>query len=158
LIGTPENPPEVIAVRIATDRGGVDLQFLRPGASAQVSLLVSAVDTAEAVGSGSVPALATPRVLELMERAAVQAVAGALEAGTTSVGISVGLSHSRATPVGNVVEATATLIAVDGRRLDFEVLVVDQASGAEVAKATHSRLVVDTESFLRKLSGSVSQN
>jgi fluoroacetyl-CoA thioesterase len=132
----------------------VELHLLRPGVSAQVSLEVSAVDTAEAVGSGNVPALATPRVLALMEMAAVQAVADALEAGTTTVGISAQLSHSRPTPVGRVVDATATLVAVVGRRLDFEVLVVDRVSGAEVATATHSRLVVDTENFLRKLNGS----
>ena len=134
------------------------MQLLQPGVSAQVSLQVSALDTAEAVGSGNVPALATPRVLALMERAAVQVVAGALEAGTTSVGISVRLSHSRPTPVGKVVEATATLVAVVGRRLDFEVIVVDRASGTEVATATHSRLVVDTEGFLRKLNDSPSEN
>jgi fluoroacetyl-CoA thioesterase len=127
------------------------MRQLEPGLSARVSLIVGTVDTAEAVGSGIVPVLATPRVLALMESAAVRAIADFLELGMTTVGVSAQITHSRPTPVGRTVEAEAMLVAVDGRRLDFEVLVVDRVSGTEVASATHSRVVVDIDSFLRRL-------
>jgi fluoroacetyl-CoA thioesterase len=127
------------------------MEQLRPGLSARVALTVGAVDTAQAVGSGIVPVLATPRVLALMEVAAVRAIAGSLEVGTTTVGVSAELTHSRPTPVGRVVEAQATLVAVAGRRLDFQVVVVDQADGTEIATATHGRVVVNLEDFLRSL-------
>jgi fluoroacetyl-CoA thioesterase len=124
---------------------------LQPGLSARVSLMVGSVDTAEAVGSGMVPALATPRVLALMESAAVRAIADSLDLGTTTVGISAQITHSRPTPVGRMVEAEATLVTVAGRRLDFIASVVDGVSGTVVANATHSRVVVDVARFLRQL-------
>src|SRR5438093_1198117 len=54
--------------------------------------------TAEAVGSGDVPVLATPAVLALVEQAAVRAVEGRLPHGRTSVGSSVPLDHGAAPP------------------------------------------------------------
>jgi fluoroacetyl-CoA thioesterase len=59
---------------------------LEPGLAATFRHTVTEADTAAAVGSGEVPVLATPRVLALAERATVAAVAGALEAGATTVG------------------------------------------------------------------------
>jgi hypothetical protein len=63
--------------------------------------------------------LSTPRVLALMERATVEALEGALDQGTTTVGARVELEHLLATPVGVPVQVSATLEVVDGRRLDF---------------------------------------
>ena len=127
------------------------MQHLEPGLTARVSLTVGSRDTALAVGSGIVPALATPTVLALMESAAVRAIADSLELGTTTVGVSAQLHTPRPTPIGELVEAEATLVAVNGRRLEFRVVVVEQISGAEIATATHSRVVVDIETFLRRL-------
>ena len=59
---------------------------LTPGLEAAFRYTVTGADTAAAVGSGDVPVLATPRVLALAEQATVAAVAGALEAGATTVG------------------------------------------------------------------------
>jgi predicted thioesterase len=94
-----------------------------------------------------VPVLATPRVLALAERASVEAVAGALEAGATTVGVRVELEHLRATPVGVAVTVEAVLERVDGRRLEFAVRV----TGGErlVARGWVIRVVVDRAAFLR---------
>jgi hypothetical protein len=59
---------------------------LEPGLQAAFRHTVTEADTAAAIGSGEVPVLATPRVLALAERATVAAVAGALQAGATTVG------------------------------------------------------------------------
>ena len=59
---------------------------LEPGLQAAFGHTVTEADTAAAIGSGEVPTLATPRVLALAERATVAAVAGALQAGATTVG------------------------------------------------------------------------
>ena len=73
---------------------------LEPGLEAAFRYTVTEADTAAAVGSGDMPVLATPRVLALAERATVAAVAGALEAGATTVGTRVELDHLAPSPVG----------------------------------------------------------
>jgi predicted thioesterase len=116
------------------------------GASAQLELTVTDADTAQAVGSGDVPVLATPRVLALAEAATVRALARRLESGTTTVGTRVELSHRAPTPVGRTVRAVATLAGVDGRRLTFEVSVSE--GDTVVAEARVERVLVDRSRFL----------
>src|SRR5256714_7458515 len=94
---------------------------LEPGLSASVRLTVTEADTAQALGSGDVPVLATPRLLALAEAASVRATARHLPAGTTTVGTRVALDHLAATPIGGTVTVAAQLSTVDGRRLTFVV-------------------------------------
>ena len=124
--------------------------MLEPGLKAAVELTVTEADTAVALGSGDVPVLGTPRVLALMEAAAVKALEGRLEPGQTTVGISADLRHLAPTPVGGRVRAEARLIVAEGRNLGFEISLRD-ASGSEVATAHHRRSVVDRERFLSRL-------
>jgi fluoroacetyl-CoA thioesterase len=124
---------------------------INPGLRAGFAYTVGEADTAVAAGSGDVPVLATPRVLALSERASVAAVAGALEAGATTVGARVELEHLTATPVGATVEVEAVLERVDGRRLEFAVRVVD--GGRLAARGWVIRVVVDREAFLRSAGG-----
>lgn len=122
---------------------------LEPGLRAAVDLVVTDADTAQALGSGDVPVLGTPRVLALAEAATVAAVAGAIEPGRTTVGTRVELDHLAATPVGGRVRAEAMLEAVDGAALTFAVTVSE--GGREVARGTVRRAVVDRERFLGRL-------
>ena len=71
--------------------------------------MVADSDTARALGSGDVAVLGTPRVVALVEQAAVEALQGALPAGTTTVGMRVQLDHLRPTAVGVTVVAYAVL-------------------------------------------------
>src|SRR3954462_4786653 len=99
----------------------MELPEFAPGLTARVELTVTDTDTAQAVGSGDVPVLGTPRVLALAEAATVAAIATRLPSGSTTVGTRVELEHRAATPVGRTVAARAELVKVDGRRLAFEV-------------------------------------
>ena len=121
---------------------------LAPGMTAKVELTVTDADTAQAMGSGDVPVLGTPRVLALAEAATVAATAARLEPGTTTVGTRVELEHTAPSPVGATVTATATLAKVDGRRLLFEVRV--SATGRVIAEGRVERTVVDRQRFLDK--------
>ena len=123
---------------------------LEPGSSASVDLEVGDVDTAIAMRSGSVPALATPRLIALTEEACVLVVEGRLAAGATTVGQRVQIDHLAPTPVGSRVTAEATLEAVQGRRLTFTVSVNDDRGLVAVGRVT--RVIVDRERFLDKLS------
>jgi fluoroacetyl-CoA thioesterase len=124
---------------------------LDPGLAAAFRHTVSEADTALAVGSGEVPVLATPRVLALAEQATVAAVAGALEAGATTVGVRVELDHLAPSPVGTELEVTSVLERVTGRRLQFAVRLHD--GGRLVAKAMITRAVVDAVAFLHDAQG-----
>ena len=66
---------------------------VKPGLSASVELVVSDADTAVAMRSGSVPVLATPRLIALAEEASVAALDGHLAVGETSVGTKVQIDH-----------------------------------------------------------------
>ena len=124
---------------------------LAAGLAGRVTLTVGDADTAPALGSGDVPVLATPRVVALMEAATVAATVATLEPGNTTVGTRVELDHLAATAVGRQVVAEARLIAVDGRRLTFEVALHD--GDTVVAQGRVERVVVDRDRFLGRLAG-----
>jgi|SRR5690606_27068317 len=121
------------------------------GLTAQVELTVTDADTAQALGSGDVPTLATPRVLALAEAATVAATAPKLAPGTTTVGTRVELEHRAPSPVGATVSAHATLAKVDGARLLFEVRV--SAGEQTVAEGRIERALVDRQRFVAKAFG-----
>lgn len=123
----------------------------RPGLTATVRLEVADADTAVALRSGDVGVLGTPRVVALAEEAAVQALAGTLAAGQTTVGYRVQLDHLAPTVPGTTVEAEATLEAIEGRRLTFRVSVTD-AHGL-VAAGRITRVAVERDRFMEKAAG-----
>jgi predicted thioesterase len=105
--------------------------------------VVTDLDTAEAMGSGDVPVLATPRLIEWMEASAVGAAAAFVEPGMTTVGAAIRVDHPCSTPVGGSVDVTATApAAAVGRRLTFGVQAID-GSGALEAEGQVDRVLVD---------------
>jgi fluoroacetyl-CoA thioesterase len=124
---------------------------LTAGLTARVELTVTDADTAQALGSGDVPVLGTPRLLALAEAATVAATAAKLAPGTTTVGTRVELDHTSASPVGATVTAHATLAKVDGRRLLFEVKVT--AGEVTVGEARIERTLVDRQRFVTRAFG-----
>ena len=85
-------------------------------------MTVTDADTAIAFRSGEVPVLATPRIVALVEEAAVTAVHPSLDPGCSTVGVRVQIEHISPTPVGGTVTAEANLEKVEGRRLIFHVV------------------------------------
>jgi predicted thioesterase len=121
---------------------------LVPGLAASMSLTVNKTDTAIEVGSGSVPVLATPRLLALCEQATVAAVSDRLDPGLTTVAVQVQLDHVTPSPIGRQVSAEATLDKVTGRKLFFTVSARDDRGLVAAGKVT--RVVVDEAAFLSK--------
>lgn len=118
------------------------------GISHSESVVVDASNIASAVGSGLVDVYATPMMIALLELAAAKCVESHLEPGMVTVGVNVDVTHSDATPIGMKVTAVATVSAVDRRRVDFEIVVSDDAG--EVGRGVHTRFVVDKEKFTQK--------
>ena len=104
--------------------------------------------SARAVGSGLLPVLATPAMTALMEQAAACALEEFLPEGWTSVGISLDVEHTSATPLGMGFRAEAEVTAVEGRKILFDVRAYDDAG--EIGRGTHARFAVESEPFLAK--------
>lgn len=121
---------------------------LKPGLAARTVLEVHPEDTAQALNSGEVPVLATPRLIGLCEEACLAAVSDHVSQGFTTVGTSVRVNHLAPTAVGHQVTAEATLDKIEGRRLTFTVSARDDRGLVAVGKVT--RVVVDIDRFLEK--------
>ena len=126
----------------------MELPEFPPGLAARVELTVTDADTAQALGSGDVPVLATPRVLALAEAATVAATARHLPGGITTVGVRAEIAHVTPSPVGHRVHALATLAKVEGRRLHFDVVV--RHGDDLVAEVRVERMVLDRRRFIEK--------
>jgi fluoroacetyl-CoA thioesterase len=122
---------------------------LEQGLRAAFDYQVTDDDTTIAVGCGDVPALATPRVLALCEKATVEALTGHLDEGKTSVGMRVQLDHLAPTGVGDTLRIEAVLEEIEGARLSFKVTVNDDRGLVAVGRV--SRVVVNRARFLEKL-------
>jgi fluoroacetyl-CoA thioesterase len=118
-----------------------------PDATAEASTRVVDADLASAVGlaPGDVfpRVYATSRLVALMEVAAARVLSPCLDASEMSVGVSVDIVHTAATPLGATVTATARFIGRDGKRFVFEVSARDPAG--EVGRGTHARAVVSAD-------------
>jgi len=122
--------------------------------TATLTFTVTEDDTAAAVGSGSLPVLGTPRLLAWMEAATCAALEPTLSEGSTSVGTRVSLEHLAASPVGQEVEVTAATTYVDGRLHRFTVSARHLGGdGKVIGSGEVTRVVVDAERFLGRLSG-----
>lgn len=116
------------------------------GVRGKAQTVVTSLNTAKAMGSGLLEIFATPAMVALMEKAAVNALN--LPVGQSSVGTSLSIAHTAATPLGSKVSATAELVDIDRRRLVFSVEVYDEAGQIGVGK--HERFIIDVDSFLLK--------
>jgi predicted thioesterase len=114
------------------------------------TMTVTPADTAEWMGSGEVPFLATPRLIALLEAATCAALAGRLAPELTSVGTRVEVDHIAASPIGAKVHAHAEVIDVVGNRISFAVsathtLVSGQSK--RIGVGTVTRAAVDRATF-----------
>ena len=118
------------------------------GMKGEVGTTVEREDTALEVGSGSLLVYATPCMVALMEGAACEAIAEALGENQATVGTALNIEHVSATPVGLDVRAEATVTAVEGKVITFEVKAFDEAG--EIGRGTHKRVVINSQKFLEK--------
>ncbi|MBR5763637.1 MAG: thioesterase family protein [Bacteroidaceae bacterium] len=105
--------------------------------------------TAVKIGSGDMPVLATPAMLALMENAAMLAVADSLTDGETTVGGHIESSHLKPSKIGDKITATAEVIKVDGKKIEFKVSA--HSNDVLLGEGTHLRFIVDRNKFIEKL-------
>jgi fluoroacetyl-CoA thioesterase len=123
----------------------IELSDLKTGLTGTAELVVGIEHTAPSIGSGLVPVLATPVMINVIEAAALAAVEHLLPAGHQSLGIHLDIRHFAATPIGMRVRATAELIAVNGRTLSFRIEARDERE--PIGDGSHQRVVVNVARF-----------
>lgn len=132
---------------------------MTPGDAVSRSFTVTTEDTAQALGSGDLPVLGTPRLLAWCEAVTCAVLEESLVATQASVGTRVQLDHLAASPVGATVQVTATVAYVDGRLVRFEVVAQDHeatdlaelAAARVVAHGEVTRIVVNRARFLSRI-------
>lgn len=119
-------------------------------ATASAQILVSGADLASALsleaGDSYPPVLSTSRMIALMEVAASRVLRPFLGEGEMSVGVTVEVTHTAATPPGVEVTATARYLGREGKLFVFEVVACDPRG--EIGKGTHKRAIISSERLL----------
>ena len=126
------------------------MKQIPPGTTGTATLRVQPEHLANRFKDASLPpVLATPVMILVMENAALNAIKPVLEAGESAVGIAVEVKHLAATPVGHEVSATAEVVGVNGKRIDFNVSARDGQE--QIGRGSHQRIVIDLQSFTDRL-------
>ena len=120
--------------------------MLTESMTAEADTVVTPLDTARSIALAPTDAFpevfATSRMIALMELAAARAMRPLLGAGQLSVGVSLNVRHTAATPVGSTVRAVATYLRTEQKLLHFRVEAFDEAG--PIGSGEHTRAIVET--------------
>jgi fluoroacetyl-CoA thioesterase len=123
-------------------------ETLRPGVSLVRRLVVDRDRTIGFMGEeGRV--YSTPQLVRDVEHACREFILEHADPGEDSVGMEVALKHLAPTLPGMEVTITATVVAVDRRKVTFEVAVKDELE--PISSGTHIRFVVEVAKTLERL-------
>ena len=120
-----------------------------PGLTGQSEMIVGEGDLVRQLGNIDMDVLATPRLVQLMEEAAVQTIQEFIPPEQLSLGTQVKINHLSPTPLGMKVIARALLKEINGNRLFFLIDAYDEVE--KVAEGEHERVLVSKERFLQKV-------
>jgi predicted thioesterase len=93
--------------------------------------------------------LSTPSMVNAIEMVCRDMVKPYLDADHDTVGVMVNVKHIAPTPAGMDIRIIATLVKVDGKRLEFKAEVYDDVE--KVGEATHERYIINRTAFTYKI-------
>jgi len=120
------------------------------GIKSSKTIVVQEKDSAKSLGSGGLDVFGTPAMIALMENVALDMIREYLPEGNDSVGMAINAKHLKASPIGEEITCEAEIIAVDGRKVSYEIKAYDSKKDL-IGASTHERFVVDIERFMSKL-------
>ncbi len=123
-------------------------QSLRPGASKVKHVIVDRDRTISFMGEAG-RVYGTPDLGRDMEHACRDVLLEHADPGEDSVGIEITIRHTAPTLPGMAVEITATVMAVEGRKVTFDVVAKDELE--PIGTGTHTRFVVDVAKTYERL-------
>ncbi|MGQ9646068.1 MAG: thioesterase family protein [Thermodesulfobacteriota bacterium] len=120
-----------------------------PGLIGKSEMVVQEKDLVSGLGNVDVDVLSTPRLIQLLEAAAIRAIQEFLPSNQLTLGTQVKIKHLSPTPLGMKVTAHALLKEVKQQRLSFIVDAYDEVD--KVAEGERECLVVSKDRFLEKV-------
>ena len=119
-----------------------------PGLAHRHEIVPDASHTAAAVGNAGVVVVGTPFLIGYFEIAAHRAILPFCEPGEVTVGTRIEVDHLAAALPGRPVVADATVVAVDGRRILFDVAV--RQGERLLMQGRHGRAIVRLDRLLAR--------
>ena len=101
-------------------------------------------------GDGMPAVVSTPNIIQFLERTARHTLAPHLDADERSVGLEIDIRHLAPTPVGQTIHCRAQVIAVEDRKVTFQIEARD--AHEVIVRGLHKRAIIRTESFSRRVS------
>lgn len=110
---------------------------------------VNSEDSAQALGSGGLQVLATPRLVAWLENAAYRELQSTLSDPMTSVGASISLDHLAPSKIGANIEIKIIETVRDGKLVTFTLEAWD--NDLIIGRARHTRAIIDQDKFMDRL-------
>lgn len=124
------------------------MKAILTGLSGVLEMVPEERHTASAVGNVGANVVSTPSLIGILEQASHRVILPYVEEGELSVGTRVEVDHLAAAYVGQPITATAQIVAVEGRRITFE---VEARQGDRVVmKGRHGRAIVSRDRLMAK--------
>lgn len=105
--------------------------------------------SAHNMGSGGMNVLSTPMLVAYLENTSYLYCQQLLSEGITTVGSQINVDHLAPTLIGDEVRIKITTVKQMNRRFEFELEAFD--SKKQIARATHTRVIVDETKFMERL-------
>jgi predicted thioesterase len=121
---------------------------LRPGAARTNRITIGRERTIGFMGEEA-RTYATPSMILDIEHTCRELILEHADAGEDSVGMEVSVKHLAPTLMGMTVEISVRVVAVDGRKISFEVAVKDELD--EVGAGSHTRFAIDKAKTFERL-------
>jgi predicted thioesterase len=125
------------------------MPHIQIGLKGEEKMVVERQDLASMMGNIGAEVLSTHRVVLLMELAARNAIKDRLPEGMMTVGTFIRIQHFAASPLGAKVRAEASLKKVEGRKLVFDVIALDEFE--KIAEGENEQLMVSINNFLDRV-------
>jgi fluoroacetyl-CoA thioesterase len=121
----------------------------RIGEFGELAIPTDMTHAVEFHGDGMPAVVSTPNIIQFLERTARHMLTPHLEADERSVGLEIDIRHLAPTPVGQTIHCRAQVIAVEDRKITFQIEARDQQE--VIVRGLHKRAVIRTESFSRRV-------
>ena len=121
----------------------------RIGEVGELAIPTDLTHAVEFHGDGMPAVISTPNIIQFLERTARHALAPHLESDERSVGLEIDIRHLAPTPVGQTIHCRAQVIAVEDRKVTFQIEARD--AHEVIVRGLHKRAIIRTESFTRRV-------
>jgi predicted thioesterase len=122
---------------------------IKEGKTLTLHYQVELTDLASFIGTGKVDVLATPAMITFMEQTCVTLIEDLLPEGCDTVSVEMNVKHIGAVPIGKTIKCNAHLKYVDGKKLFFDVAVVDE-NHKKIGIGAHERYIIQHDEFTSK--------